>query len=169
MTAVREVFAGKYAAVPTLNHVLFWITGLAVQSDCLLIKKWVNRLQTPPCKGVRMNYPDVTLWSDACFFSPCVMSVFVALSEKGVPFSPRRNMNACILRTVKSVRKHGKFRRGCAATSCRFVMNARRRCCLPAKPSRHSATAHNGRQKNCYQRLNACLSRDSITFLASGL
>ncbi|WP_158783678.1 glutathione transferase [Pantoea sp. BAV 3049] len=34
-----------------------------------------------------MNYPNVTLWSDACFFSPYVMSVFVALSEKGVPFS----------------------------------------------------------------------------------
>ena len=37
-----------------------------------------------------MNYPHVTLWSDACFFSPYVMSVFVALSEKGVPFSLRR-------------------------------------------------------------------------------
>lgn len=34
-----------------------------------------------------MNYPNVTLWSDACFFSPYVMSVYVALSEKGVPFS----------------------------------------------------------------------------------
>jgi glutathione S-transferase len=34
-----------------------------------------------------MNYPNVTLWSDASFFSPYVMSVFVALSEKGVPFS----------------------------------------------------------------------------------
>lgn len=34
-----------------------------------------------------MNYPNVTLWSDACFFSPYVMSVFVSLSEKGVPFS----------------------------------------------------------------------------------
>jgi len=34
-----------------------------------------------------MNYPNVTLWSDACFFSPYVMSVFVALSEKGIPFS----------------------------------------------------------------------------------
>lgn len=37
-----------------------------------------------------MNYPNVTLWSDACFFSPYVMSVFVALSEKGVPFTTRR-------------------------------------------------------------------------------
>ncbi|WP_342753922.1 glutathione transferase [Pantoea sp. MBD-2R] len=37
-----------------------------------------------------MNYPLVTLWSDACFFSPYAMSVFVALSEKGVPFSLRR-------------------------------------------------------------------------------
>ncbi len=36
-----------------------------------------------------MNYPVVTLWSDACFFSPYAMSVFVALSEKGVPFSLR--------------------------------------------------------------------------------
>lgn len=34
-----------------------------------------------------MNYPTVTLWSDACFFSPYVMSVFVSLTEKGVPFS----------------------------------------------------------------------------------
>ncbi|WP_428943611.1 glutathione transferase [Pantoea sp. FN060301] len=34
-----------------------------------------------------MNYPNITLWSDACFYSPYVMSVFVALSEKGVPFS----------------------------------------------------------------------------------
>lgn len=34
-----------------------------------------------------MNDPNITLWSDACFFSPYVMSVFVALSEKGVPFS----------------------------------------------------------------------------------
>nr|WP_024965179.1 glutathione transferase [Pantoea sp. IMH] len=34
-----------------------------------------------------MNHPNITLWSDACFFSPYVMSVFVALSEKGVPFS----------------------------------------------------------------------------------
>lgn len=37
-----------------------------------------------------MNYPNVMLWSDACFFSPYVMSVFVALSEKGVPFSLQR-------------------------------------------------------------------------------
>lgn len=37
-----------------------------------------------------MNYPNVVLWSDACFFSPYVMSVFVALSEKGVPFSVKR-------------------------------------------------------------------------------
>lgn len=34
-----------------------------------------------------MNYPTVTLWSDACFFSPYAMSVFVALTEKGIPFS----------------------------------------------------------------------------------
>lgn len=37
-----------------------------------------------------MNYPNVVLWSDACFFSPYVMSAFVALSEKGVPFSLKR-------------------------------------------------------------------------------
>lgn len=37
-----------------------------------------------------MNYPTVTLWSDACFFSPYVMSVFVSLTEKGVPFSLQR-------------------------------------------------------------------------------
>ncbi|MFC0142498.1 glutathione transferase [Erwinia mallotivora] len=36
-----------------------------------------------------MNYPAITLWSDACFFSPYGMSVYVALSEKGVPFSLR--------------------------------------------------------------------------------
>ncbi|MCX8956632.1 glutathione transferase [Erwinia psidii] len=36
-----------------------------------------------------MNYPTITLWSDACFFSPYVMSVYVALNEKGVPFSIR--------------------------------------------------------------------------------
>lgn len=34
-----------------------------------------------------MNHPNITLWSDACFFSPYVMSVFVALSEKGLPFT----------------------------------------------------------------------------------
>ncbi|PIJ51496.1 glutathione S-transferase [Erwinia sp. OLTSP20] len=34
-----------------------------------------------------MNYPTVTLWSDSRYFSPYVMSVYVALSEKGVPFS----------------------------------------------------------------------------------
>ncbi|MBV4365574.1 glutathione transferase [Erwinia phyllosphaerae] len=37
-----------------------------------------------------MNYPNVILWSDACFFSPYVMSTFVALSEKGIPFSLKR-------------------------------------------------------------------------------
>ena len=34
-----------------------------------------------------MSQPSVTLWSDANFYSPYVMSVFVALTEKGVPFS----------------------------------------------------------------------------------
>ncbi|AXF76503.1 glutathione transferase [Erwinia tracheiphila] len=34
-----------------------------------------------------MNYPAITLWPDVCFFSPYAMSVYVALSEKGVPFS----------------------------------------------------------------------------------
>lgn len=36
-----------------------------------------------------MNYPSITLWSDTCFYSPYVMSVYVALSEKGIPFSIR--------------------------------------------------------------------------------
>lgn len=34
-----------------------------------------------------MDYPNITLWSDASFFSPYVMSVYVALTEKGVPFT----------------------------------------------------------------------------------
>lgn len=34
-----------------------------------------------------MRYPNIILWSDANFFSPYVMSVYVALSEKGLPFS----------------------------------------------------------------------------------
>jgi len=37
-----------------------------------------------------MDYPKITLWSDASFFSPYVMSVYVALTEKGVPFSLKR-------------------------------------------------------------------------------
>lgn len=34
-----------------------------------------------------MSQPEITLWSDACYFSPYVMSVYVALQEKGLPFS----------------------------------------------------------------------------------
>ena len=34
-----------------------------------------------------MNQPVITLWSDAQFFSPYVMSVYVALAEKGLSFS----------------------------------------------------------------------------------
>lgn len=34
-----------------------------------------------------MSYPAIQLWSDSRFFSPYVMSVYVALSEKGIPFS----------------------------------------------------------------------------------
>lgn len=34
-----------------------------------------------------MSQPVITLWSDADFFSPYVMSVYVALQEKGLPFS----------------------------------------------------------------------------------
>ncbi len=34
-----------------------------------------------------MNQPAITLWSDAHFFSPWVMSVYVALMEKGIPFT----------------------------------------------------------------------------------
>lgn len=37
-----------------------------------------------------MNYPTITLWSDASFFSPYAMSVYVALTEKGIPFSLKR-------------------------------------------------------------------------------
>ncbi len=37
-----------------------------------------------------MEYPKITLWSDASFFSPYVMSVYVALTEKGIPFSLKR-------------------------------------------------------------------------------
>lgn len=37
-----------------------------------------------------MHYPDVVLWSDANFFSPYVMSVYVSLREKGLPFSVKR-------------------------------------------------------------------------------
>jgi len=37
-----------------------------------------------------MDYPKITLWSDASFFSPYAMSVYVALTEKGVPFSLKR-------------------------------------------------------------------------------
>ncbi|HFZ8994282.1 TPA: glutathione transferase [Citrobacter freundii] len=34
-----------------------------------------------------MSKPAITLWSDANFFSPYVFSVFVALQEKGLPFT----------------------------------------------------------------------------------
>ncbi len=34
-----------------------------------------------------MSQPVITLWSDANFFSPYVMSVYVALAEKGLTFS----------------------------------------------------------------------------------
>lgn len=37
-----------------------------------------------------MNYPSITLWSDTSFFSPYVMSVYVALTEKGIPFTLKR-------------------------------------------------------------------------------
>lgn len=37
-----------------------------------------------------MSYPSIQLWSDSSFFSPYVMSVYVALSEKGIPFSLKR-------------------------------------------------------------------------------
>ena len=33
-----------------------------------------------------MSKPEITLWSDANFFSPYVLSVYVALQEKGLPF-----------------------------------------------------------------------------------
>lgn len=34
-----------------------------------------------------MSQPVITLWSDSDFFSPYVMSVYVALKEKGLPFT----------------------------------------------------------------------------------
>ncbi|MGL5697873.1 MAG: glutathione transferase [Kluyvera sp.] len=34
-----------------------------------------------------MSQPVITLWSDSYFFSPYVMSVYVALQEKGLPFT----------------------------------------------------------------------------------
>lgn len=34
-----------------------------------------------------MSQPVITLWSDSDFFSPYVMSVYVALQEKGLPFT----------------------------------------------------------------------------------
>lgn len=34
-----------------------------------------------------MSQPAITLWSDADYFSPYVMSVYVALAEKGIPFT----------------------------------------------------------------------------------
>ena len=34
-----------------------------------------------------MSEPTITLWSDSNFFSPYVMAVYVALHEKGLPFS----------------------------------------------------------------------------------
>ncbi len=37
-----------------------------------------------------MNFPPITLWSDASFFSPYVLSAYVALTEKGLPFTLRR-------------------------------------------------------------------------------
>lgn len=37
-----------------------------------------------------MNYPSITLWSDSSFFSPYALSVYVALTEKGVPFQLKR-------------------------------------------------------------------------------
>lgn len=34
-----------------------------------------------------MNQPIITLWSDADFFSPYVLSAYVALAEKGLSFT----------------------------------------------------------------------------------
>ncbi|WP_437887145.1 glutathione transferase [Phytobacter sp. V91] len=34
-----------------------------------------------------MSEPAITLWSDSDFFSPYVMAVYIALHEKGLPFS----------------------------------------------------------------------------------
>ena len=44
-----------------------------------------------------MNQPVITLWSDADFFSPYVLSAYVALAEKGLSFT---------LKTVRTVPKN---------------------------------------------------------------
>lgn len=42
-----------------------------------------------------MSQPAITLWSDADFFSPYVMSVYVALQEKSLPFTLKTvNLNS---------------------------------------------------------------------------
>ncbi|MGK3373519.1 glutathione transferase, partial [Citrobacter youngae] len=42
-----------------------------------------------------MSKPAITLWSDANFFSPYVLSVYVALQEKGLPFTLKTvNLNS---------------------------------------------------------------------------
>ncbi len=43
--------------------------------------------ENPTASEHPMNQPAITLWSDADFFSPYVMSVYVALAEKGLPFT----------------------------------------------------------------------------------
>lgn len=40
--------------------------------------------ENPPVDEDVMNQPAITLWSDSNFFSPYVMSVYVALAEKGL-------------------------------------------------------------------------------------
>lgn len=42
-----------------------------------------------------MHSPQIVLWSDANFFSPYVMSVYVALCEKGLTFTMKRVDLAC--------------------------------------------------------------------------
>ncbi|HDH0357810.1 TPA: glutathione transferase [Klebsiella pneumoniae] len=43
-----------------------------------------------------MSQPVITLWSDADFFSPYVMSVYVALQEKSLPFTLKTvDLNRC--------------------------------------------------------------------------
>ena len=43
-----------------------------------------------------MSQPVITLWSDADFFSPYVMSVYVALQEISMHFTLKKvDMNSC--------------------------------------------------------------------------
>lgn len=51
-----------------------------------------------------MSQPTITLWSDANYFSPYVMSVYVALAEKGLTFT----LKAVDLDWVSISRRNGR-------------------------------------------------------------